>query len=89
MKAHWADVEKKTTMSSGPEIVNATRSFCSVEMRDDVQSFFGQHRVPAAERTLKQSFEDISTCSETRTRLQTELAAWLHQRQTGSPAGSR
>jgi aminopeptidase N/puromycin-sensitive aminopeptidase len=88
VKAHWADVEKKTTMSSGPEIVNATRSFCTVEMRDDVQSFFGQHRVPAAERTLKQSFEDISTCSKTRTRLQTELATWLQQRQTGSTGQS-
>src|SRR5262249_54716988 len=89
VKAHWADVEKKTTMSSGPEIVNATRRFCSVEMRDDVQSFFGNHKVPAAERTLKQSFEDINTCSKTRTRLQTELATWLQQRQDGNKAGGR
>ncbi len=87
LKAHWAEVEKKTTMSSGPEIVNATRHFCSVEMRDDVQSFFGDHKVPAAERTLKQSFEDINTCSKTRLRLQTELAAWLQQHQNGGKAG--
>jgi hypothetical protein len=58
-------------------------------MRDDVQSFFGDHKVPAAERTLKQSFEDINTCSKTRERLQTELAAWLQQRQNGSKAGGR
>ncbi|HEY7404193.1 MAG TPA: ERAP1-like C-terminal domain-containing protein, partial [Candidatus Angelobacter sp.] len=89
LKEHWADVAKKTTMSSGPEIVKATRHFCSVEMRDDVQSFFGDHKVPAAERTLKQSFEDINTCSKTRERLQTELAAWLQQRQNGSKAGGR
>jgi aminopeptidase N len=79
VKAHWPAVEKKTTMSSGPEIVGATRHFCSVEMRDDVQSFFGEHKVASAERALKQSYEDISTCAKTRPRLQSELGAWLQQ----------
>src|SRR5262249_45711320 len=88
VKAHWAEVEKKATMSSGPVIVDATRKFCSVEMRDDVQSFFADHKVPAAERTLKQSFEDISTCAKIRTRLQTELTAWLQQHE-GGRAGNR
>jgi aminopeptidase N len=88
VKAHWTAVEKKTTMSSGAEIVDATRKFCSVEMRDDVQSFFADHKVPAAERTLKQSFEDISTCVKIRTRMQAELAFWLQQRE-GSRAGNR
>jgi aminopeptidase N len=32
VKAHWPAVENKITMSSGPERVNATRKFCSVEM---------------------------------------------------------
>jgi aminopeptidase N/puromycin-sensitive aminopeptidase len=81
VKAHWAAVEKKTTMSSGPAIINATGSFCSTEMRDDVQNFFTEHKVPAAERTLKQSYEDISTCAKTRGHLQSDLAAWLQQRQ--------
>src|SRR5437763_6942423 len=31
--------EKKITMSSGGEIINATHSFCTAEARDDVQSF--------------------------------------------------
>ncbi|HZD94652.1 MAG TPA: M1 family aminopeptidase, partial [Candidatus Sulfotelmatobacter sp.] len=52
IKAHWPAVEKKTTMSSGPAIVGSTRSFCSTEMRDDAQSFFSEHKVPAAERAL-------------------------------------
>jgi aminopeptidase N len=89
VKTHWPDVEKKITMSSGPEIVNATSSFCTNEMRDDVQNFFGDHKVPAAERTLKQSSENISACSKTRSRLQTELAAWLQQRPNGSKAGNQ
>jgi aminopeptidase N len=79
VKAHWPEVEKKTTMSSGPEIVGATRKFCSVEMRDDVQNFFSEHKVASAERALKQSYEDISTCVKSRARMQSELAAWLQQ----------
>jgi aminopeptidase N len=79
VKTHWPAVEKKTTMSSGAEIVFATRNFCSVEMRDDVQSFFGEHKVASAERALKQSYEDINTCAKSRARLQTELGTWLQQ----------
>jgi aminopeptidase N len=87
VKAHWPDVEKKITMSSGAEIVNATRQFCSVEMRDDVQSFFGEHKVASAERVLKQSFEDITSCTKNRARLQTELATWL-QKHSAAGGGS-
>jgi len=89
VKAHWPAVEKKITMSSGPEIVGATRRFCSAEMRDDVQSFFGEHKVASAERTLKQAYEDSTTCSKTRSRLQAELATWLQQHPGTSKAGGR
>jgi aminopeptidase N len=82
VKAHWPEVEKKTTVGSGAGIVNATRGFCSVEMRDDVQSFFAEHKVAASERVLKQSYEDISTCVKSRTRLESELGAWLQQHGT-------
>ncbi|HKV91810.1 MAG TPA: M1 family aminopeptidase [Candidatus Angelobacter sp.] len=89
VKAHWPDVEKKTTMSSGPEIVHATSNFCSDELRDDVQNFFGDHQVPAAERMLKQSLESISACSRMHSHFQTELAAWLQQHSSGSRAGNQ
>ena len=79
VKANWPAVEKKTTMSSGPRIVNATRSFCSLELRDDVQSFFTEHKVPSAERTLKQSLEDIEACTRRRPRMETQLSEWLQQ----------
>jgi aminopeptidase N/puromycin-sensitive aminopeptidase len=73
-------------MSSGPEIVNATRSFCSVELRDDVQSFFSEHKVPSAERALKQSREDIDSCVKRRPRMQMQLAEWLQQHPGASRA---
>ena len=87
VKAHWPAVEKKTTMSSGPEIVSATRHFCSAEMRDDVQEFFTEHKVPSAERALKQSKEDIDSCIRKRPRLQSELAEWLQHRAASKAAG--
>jgi aminopeptidase N len=89
VKSHWPLVEKKITMSSGPEIVMATRGFCSVEMNDDVQKFFIEHKVPSAERALKQSSEDIAGCVKRRPRLQTELAQWLQQHGAGNKAASR
>jgi aminopeptidase N len=79
VKAHWAEVEKKTTVASGAGIVNATRGFCSVEMRDDVQNFFAEHKVAATERVLKQSYEAISACAKSLPRLQSELGGWLQQ----------
>jgi aminopeptidase N/puromycin-sensitive aminopeptidase len=89
IKTNLPAVEKKTTMSSGPQIVNATRTFCSAEMRDDVQSFFTEHKVPSAERSLKQALEDIEACTRRRPRLQTELAEWLQQHQGTSATGTR
>jgi hypothetical protein len=79
VKANWPAVEKKTTMSSGASIVGATRGFCSAEMHTDVQNFFTEHKVPSAERTLKQSLEDIDACTRRRPKLQAELAEWLQQ----------
>lgn len=87
VKAHWPAVEKKITMSSGGAIVNATRSFCSAEMRDDVQSFFAEHKVPSAERAVKQSKEDIDRCIKRLPRLQMQLTTWLQGHPEPSKAG--
>jgi aminopeptidase N len=79
VKSHWPAVEKKITMSSGPEIVIATRRFCSAERRSDAQNFFTEHKVPSAERALRLAQEDSESCIRRRPRLQTELAEWLQQ----------
>jgi aminopeptidase N len=81
VKAHWPEVEKKTTMSSGAEIVAATRTFCDPGQRDDVQQFFTQHKVPSAERALKQAGERVNACINYRNQQQGNLAAWLGGKQ--------
>jgi aminopeptidase N len=89
VKAHWQEVEKKTTMSSGEEIVAATRKFCDAANRDDVQKFFGEHKVASAERGLRRSVEEIDACINYRARQQSNLAGWLEQRSNGAVAGTR
>ena len=89
VKAHWQEVEKKTTMSSGEEIVAATRKFCDTGSRDDVRQFFSEHKVASAERGLRRSVEEIDACINYRSRQQGNLAAWLEQHGDGSVAGTR
>jgi aminopeptidase N len=89
IKAHWPDVEKKITMSSGGEIITATRSACDTATRDDVQQFFTQHKIPSAERTLRQAVERINSCTSYRERQQGNLAAWLDQHSGNGAAGTR
>lgn len=89
VKTHWTDVEKKTTMSSGGEIVIATRNFCDAAARDDVRAFFGEHKVESADRTLRQAIEGIDACISYRERQQGSLAAWLEQHPSSAVAGTR
>ena len=49
------------------------------------EEFFSVHPVPSAERTLKQSLENISNCSDLKSRQIPELSTWLHQK--GSASG--
>lgn len=88
VKAHWPEVEKKITMSSGSTIVNATNRFCEADARDDVQQFFTAHHVASADRTLKQSVERMNTCIRFRESQQANLAAWLKER-AGATAAAR
>jgi aminopeptidase N/puromycin-sensitive aminopeptidase len=89
VKDHWPQVAAKNTMSSGGRIVNATQHFCDAAMRDDVQNFFAQHRVPSSERTLKQSIEHINSCISFRAHQQPNLTAWLAQHPGTSTSGNR
>ena len=88
IKGHWAEVEKKITMSSGGEIINATHTFCTAEARDEVQSFFTGHKVPSAERALKLVTERINACIHYREHQQSNLATWLGQHATANAAGN-
>ena len=89
IKAHWPEVEKQITVSSGAEIIAATESVCDAGTRDDVRQFFTEHKVPSSERTLRQSVERINSCISYRDRQQNNLAAWLDQHPGNGSVGNR
>jgi len=74
---HWDKVHAQFTTNSGVRVVNATGSFCTVEKRDEVASFFATHKVDAAERTLAKAIDSINDCIQLRANQQPSLHQWL------------
>ena len=79
VRNRWSEMRKPSGplgVSAGP-LVASTETFCEPGMRDEVQSFFSSHPVPEAERTLKQSLEEIGYCIDMKRRQGAQLASWL------------
>jgi aminopeptidase N len=85
--SHWDAVQKAGGPFASAQVVGATSSFCTAQMRDQVTSFFAAHRIEAAERTYKQSIERINNCVDLKSQQETQLASWLGQ--NGTAAGSK
>jgi aminopeptidase N/puromycin-sensitive aminopeptidase len=77
IKAHWDSVRPLLTPELGSGLVGSTSAFCSADARDDVKSFFAEHRVPDSDRALKQSIERIDGCIELRSLQQPNLDKWI------------
>jgi aminopeptidase N/puromycin-sensitive aminopeptidase len=77
IRNNWQDVHAQFTTNSGPRVVNATGSFCSIERRDEVSSFFAVHKVVASDRTLAKAIDAINDCVHLREAQQPSLHAWL------------
>ncbi len=77
MKAHWTQVQAQLTTASGGNLISAAGTFCSVEKRDEVQSFFTAHPVEASERSLKKAVDSINDCVRLRAMQEPNLKVWL------------
>jgi aminopeptidase N len=84
VQAHWSTIENLGGAFAGGVIVQATGNYCDSEMRDEVQAFFTIHPAPAAERSLKQSIEQMDYCADLKTQQSSQLASWLQRRTTDS-----
>ena len=85
VRMHWPEIEKVGGGFTSAEVVAATGVFCDAEMHEQVRSFFAQHDVPTAERTLKLSLESIHNCTDLKSQQTPELSTWLQQK--GSASG--
>jgi aminopeptidase N/puromycin-sensitive aminopeptidase len=77
VQAHWDKVAAQLTTASGAGLINATGSFCTVEDRNQVASFFATHKVEAAERSLAKALDSIDACVRLRQTQEPKLRAWL------------
>jgi aminopeptidase N len=77
IQQNWDKVHAQLTTASGAHIVGATGSFCSVEKRDEVSSFFATHKVAAAQRTLAKAIDNINDCVQLRSAQEPSLKQWL------------
>lgn len=77
IQQHWDKVHAQFTTNSGSRVVGAAGTFCSVEKRDEVASFFASHKVDAAERTLAKALDSINDCVHLRERQEPNLREWL------------
>ena len=84
VKTRWDDVKNHVPLGSIGGIVGTAGVFCDAKSRDDVVQFFAEHKVPSAERQLKQTVNRINDCIELRTQQAPKLAEWLHQHGTTS-----
>jgi hypothetical protein len=87
VRQHWAEVAAKLNNYSEAGIVGNAGSFCDAAKRDEVQKFFTEHKVEAAERTLKLTLEQINSCIDLRAHQEPNLQTWL-QNQTASGGGA-
>jgi aminopeptidase N/puromycin-sensitive aminopeptidase len=78
MKAHWSDLAEKVTSFGGRGAVTALENFCSSEQRDNIKQFFAAHPAPGAERAVRRSLEQISSCLAFRDLQQQNMAVWLN-----------
>ena len=78
VKENWDLLTKTLGVFQGiPRIAGAVGAFCTREKRIEVQQFFKEHPVPAADRTLRQAVERIDSCVALKERQAPAASAWL------------
>ncbi len=84
IRNNWAEVNAKLSNYSESGIVGNTGVFCDAAKRDELESFFTSHKVPASDRTLKLTVEQINGCIDLRAHQEPNLQTWLQKQQPAS-----
>ncbi|HVJ07108.1 MAG TPA: M1 family metallopeptidase [Acidisarcina sp.] len=77
VQQNWDKVKAQTTIGSGARLIGATGSFCTAERRDQVLGFFASHPLPATERSIDRTRNQINDCIDLQAGQQKNLRDWL------------
>ncbi|PYR43511.1 MAG: peptidase [Acidobacteria bacterium] len=78
---HWTALAPKVTVFGGDTtLVRAMGNFCEAGAADRIRAVFTEHPLPAAARTLEQTFEQIANCIALREKQTPVVAQWLASR---------
>lgn len=77
IQKNWDKVQAQLTTMMGSRLVGATGSFCTTAKAREVQQFFTEHPVPAAQLALTRATNSIEACAVLRSAQQPKLTAWL------------
>jgi aminopeptidase N len=82
IKSRWLEIQKKTGEFVGNSVIAAALgAFCEAHRATEIEQFFAAHPLPDAERTLRQSIENVRSCARFAQTQRPKLAAWLESRQ--------
>jgi aminopeptidase N len=76
-KQHWAAVSLHLPPFAAGPLVESAGAVCDAVSREDVESFFAANKLPAAERTMRQTDEVMNQCIDLRSQQESKLANWL------------
>ncbi len=89
IRDNWTEVSAKLSNYSDSNLVGGAGVFCDASKREEVQSFFTGQKVPASDRTLKLTLEQIDGCIDLRTHQEPNLQTWLQKQPSGSAAAAQ
>jgi aminopeptidase N len=84
VQTHLDPLKQKASFAGTAVMVRFAGDFCTATSKQQVQQFFGDHPVPGAERTLRQTLEDIQNCVDLKAQQGMALASWLNEHPTAA-----
>ena len=78
VQSHWTEVKALLTPLSGGRVVSAAGGFCSVEKKQEVDSFYATHQFSSSTRPLQNADNQITECIHLRAVQEPKLAEWLN-----------
>ena len=78
VRDRWTDVIAHTDPAFGTSnLLGGLGSFCDTGAADELESFFKTHDARGAERTVRQTIEQVRSCAALKTAQSPKLAEWL------------